>query len=355
MKRTYSIHNLLDFTIEQQSSYSALGLAKYVPKQYENFAASPIVAPGLEIVLNDSLPDDEPPDQRTGFSVDSHTLVWEDGFRTTGRYKQAKWQISVRGLFTELITARVACNPPGYLIITGQVIDQLLALALVTRKSAFIHAACIENASGGHLLGGSSGTGKTTLTTFLVEQGYKYLGDNFCILGNGEVKSYLSPLNLFGYNVTDSLRDKLARSYLTQLRWRGLVYRLTRDYVKLFLKVNPETLWPDSMVDRSSIQTILFAVAGRQFEAIPMERQDAIDSLLHNMKLELKNLDVWMTRYSYVFPDRYPQGWWAEYRSILQRAIPPDVRCLRITIPQRCDASVTQSIQEILERTRDAG
>jgi hypothetical protein len=355
MKHSYAIHDALDFTIRLPDPPAGLGLVKYVIKQYANFEVPEAIKPGLEIGVADGSAHSWLPDERVCFSVDDDTLVWKSGFSTTGRYKQARWRVVVDGLFTDHTTVRIACNLAAYLVITGKAIDQVLALQLAVRGFPLVHAACVASERGGHLIAGSSGTGKTSVTLFLMEKGYRFLGDNFAIVNGGFVESFLSPLNVFSYNLAEPLRQRLSRRDLFHLRWRRWLYTLTRGYLKLFMKVNPVQVWPDLIAERAPLRTVLLLVSGQRFDAVPVGRDEIVDSLLYNMKLELGELNTWMARYTYVFPDFYKQGWWGEYRRLLLDNVPDGARCLRVEVPRRYDPSVARSLRALLEGAVDAG
>jgi hypothetical protein len=114
------------------------------------------------------------------------------------------------------------------------------------------------------------------------------------------------------------------------------------------MKINPVTIWPGMLGDCAPLHTILFLVVGRRFDVTPCTRDEIVDSLLYNMKLELNELDVWMTRYTYVFPDAFVGGFWNMYRGTLLENMPTNARFLRVEVPRRFDATVAHSIHTIL-------
>lgn len=74
----------------------------------------------------------------------------------------------------------------------------LYHLADRSRGGLVLHAACVADAGGGVLLPGLTGTGKTTLTSWLVAHGWRYLTDELVFVAEGSlvVSGLARPLNV---------------------------------------------------------------------------------------------------------------------------------------------------------------
>lgn len=89
-----------------------------------------------------------------------------------------------------------------------------LQIALGERRFLLIHAASVERDGRALILTGESGSGKSTLAAMLGEHGWRFMGDEFALIGldNGQIYPFPRPISL--KNESISLFDAVAATRL---------------------------------------------------------------------------------------------------------------------------------------------
>lgn len=87
----------------------------------------------------------------------------------------------------------------------AQVLEPIMYLKLLEEKVLFMHAGGVAKNGQGYLLPAYGGTGKTTFSIALMNQGFDLLGDDLLIVDitRQTVYPYLRPLHLFTYNINN--------------------------------------------------------------------------------------------------------------------------------------------------------
>lgn len=143
----------------------------------------------------------------------------------------------VRGLETKNVTIyfkrhwvdRVYMNAIG-VYLQAQVLEPIMYLKLLEEGILFMHAGGVTKDGAGILLPAYGGTGKTTLSIALLNQGHKLLGDDLLLvdIARGIVHPYPRPLHIFTYNV------KNLRGATIPFKYRFAVY--FKNVMRYFLE-----------------------------------------------------------------------------------------------------------------------
>jgi hypothetical protein len=143
----------------------------------------------------------------------------------------------IRGLETKDVTIyfkrhwvdRVYMNAIG-VYLQAQVLEPIMYLKLLEDGVLFMHAGGVTKDGGGILLPAYGGTGKTTLSMALLNQGHKLLGDDLLLvdIARGVVHPYPRPLHIFTYNV------KNLRGATVPFKYRFAVY--VKNVMRFFLE-----------------------------------------------------------------------------------------------------------------------
>ncbi|CAN5577205.1 hypothetical protein BH09ACT4_BH09ACT4_01570 [soil metagenome] len=188
-------YNFYDYlVVDLQSTHR--GYRKYFDNEYARISRgeAPPSAPRIAVQIVDRQPEPEPGDIR-------HRLRFKNLFT---------FHFVVRGLETRTPTIffkqhwvdRVYMNAIG-VYLQAQVLEPIMYLKLLEEGILFMHAGGVTKDGKAILLPAYGGTGKTTLSVALLNQGHKLLGDDLLLvdIAAGVVHPYPRPLHIFTYNV----------------------------------------------------------------------------------------------------------------------------------------------------------
>jgi hypothetical protein len=341
----YKIHNVLGFSLKNVNNNPLTDtLWSWTLKQYEAFLCSSVVHPDLEFHIGPFISD-----LADCYILDDKCYVREDYLYTTADYKFTKFEFDITGWESGTFKVRVSCNLPGFLIVSGLIIDPLLLYALIQRQVLPVHAACIADERGAYLFAGSSGTGKTSVCLDLMEEGYDLLGDNYTLFSNGRVYSFLSPLNIFTYNLAPAVKKRVSQRTLAILKAKGLLWKATGGYIKIFTKINPAHLWPgQTRSTQATPRAVFFLVKSDRFQTGRISPQSLAAALVANMRLEIPRVLEWLARYTFVNPTFALPQWMVRYETRLAENLSRMPHLLRVEIPEAYDSSVTRNIQALM-------
>jgi hypothetical protein len=124
---------------------------------------------------------------------------------------------------------RVYMNAIG-VFLQAQVLEPVMYLKLLEENILFMHAGGVTKGDMGILLPAYGGTGKTTLSMALLNQGHKLLGDDLLLvdIDAGIVHPYPRPLHIFTYNVEN------LRGATIPFKYRFAVY--FKNFLRFFLE-----------------------------------------------------------------------------------------------------------------------
>ena len=312
MIKYYNIHDLVYIKVVSELPF----LQKYTSsffKQFSNFEASDLSAPDIIVNLkHEVLP-------AQGCRIYDDKIYIKDNYIFwTGERKLSTWSAELTEedgcLFLSIATNLVASISVAYFI------TEFLIHFVLTRKGAsLVHAAGLEKNGEALLLAGASGGGKTTISMSLIDEGYKFLGDNYIILFRGVAYSYPSPLNIFYYNLVPFIRERLTRSQKLGLALRGLVIKATGGYLKAFMKVNPHQI-TEGGCDCARCSSVIFLVPAydQPLSSCSVFREFAVKRLVANMMLEWEDLEIILHTFAYTDNELF-KDFWVQCESVLSK------------------------------------
>jgi hypothetical protein len=186
-----------------------------------------------------------------------------------------------------------------------------------------------------------------------MEKGYKFLGDNFVILNNGHILSYFSQLNLFSYNLVPIIRQQMGISEKISLKLKEIIYALSRNYVKIFTKINPKTIFPDNICDITTIKKgyILLPKMGIDSDKItinPISTIDFCKMTQINQQMDTLLFLPYLLEFNYVVNDSKMGSHWERYYSNLLKNIPPEIQFFIIEVPMKYDERIMKKLLEVI-------
>jgi hypothetical protein len=211
-----------------------------------------------------------------------------------------------------------------------------------------IHASCVSLNNKGILFSARGGGGKTTIAMHLLDKGFKLLGDNFVIIGEDKALSYLSPLNIFTYNLTPLVRKYLGFNNKVVLSLKNVFYNLTRGYIKIFTKMNPKIAFPH-LVDESSKVSAIFVITPRESLKIDkIEKIELCNFLVTNQQLDTLSFLEYIFEYSYIYPNSELSQHWSIYKKNLIKILPDGHIYYKVEVPQKYDPLVLDEIANFI-------
>jgi hypothetical protein len=340
----YNIHGICTFDI---LDHSGAGVQKLLDVQgrYRCFrtACDPAVPPDLRVTIGRFTP------QLAGcLSLDDACWVKEDYlYHRRETYKLgAGWSFDVRGLNSATLEVRIQANLAGRPFIAGRIIDFFLFYLLLQRGYSLLHASAVALGGDVFAFAARGGGGKTTLAlAAALDDGLRFLGDNFVILKDGEIFSYLSDLNLFKYNLHPHIWDSLTRLE----KWRFyvwlLVYRLSFGYIKVFSAVSPLRFLPLPVEASGRLRQLTLLQTFAQSSCAVLECESLVSHLTSNMKLEFFSFVRHAALVGCVFPDSDFARVWETYPAVLRANLPKDAVYQQMALPsQITDAVKTQAL-----------
>lgn len=158
-------------------------------------------------------------------------FLWRDVRRLRPRIPVATCRLEDGdggGILRLRVVDRRAYEGPSEEMAVACLLDEaMFHLADRGREGLILHAGCVAGAEGAVLLPGGSGTGKTTLTSWLVSQGWRYLTDELVFIPtrSSVAEGLARPLNV---KDTAVLRRFIDRDFLrgdTMVTPQGILLR----------------------------------------------------------------------------------------------------------------------------------
>ncbi|MCD4672480.1 MAG: hypothetical protein K8R77_07450 [Anaerolineaceae bacterium] len=327
----YCIHGICTFDILDQVGPVVQKLLD-VQGRYQCFKTDydPAVSPDLRVTIGKFQPD-----LHGCTSLDGAYWVKTGYLYHSGEtYKMgAGWSFDVAGLESSTIEVRINANFPGRPFIAGKIIDFFIFWLLQQHECSLMHASAVAHEGDVFVFAARGGGGKTTLAlaaTF--NQGMQFMGDNFVILKNGMIYSYLSDLNMFGYNLHPRVWESLTRYECLRFKFWQLVHRFTFGYIKVFSAVSPLRFLQGASCDSGRLKKLTMLQTFGQFSCNPLVREALTAQMTSNMKLEFFSFVRHVAVYGCVFPDTAFANFWQSYTETLQDNL-PQAEIQRMTLP----------------------
>jgi len=348
IEKFYNVNNIIKFKIINNLGF----LDKYFDNlviQYKNFESTNIDNFDFTVYIGRFTPSNE----RCYILDDNYYIKNNYFYCKNDMYKTAKWSFEIKNFESGNMEARISSNVFGRFFISGFLIDFLIHYKMTEKGYPFIHASGVSKGNSAFLFVGRSGSGKTSIALNFVERGFYYLGDNFIILHKGHALSFLSPLNIFTYNLSPIIRKNIKNKNLI-LKIKSLVYKLTLGYVKIFTKINVHDIFPDSIIKQSKIKSIFLILPKKELNIKKIEKNELIDHIVMNQKLEFQYFINYLLEYSYMFPDsKFSENHWKKYREMLKNNLNDDISIYRVEVPQSYDQSIFDEIAKLVENERN--
>ena len=337
-KVDFSIHDIVKFRIFDKKGY----LRNYV-QQYEYFAVSDC-NPDLSIHIGKFRPDLE------GCSVlDDRYYVKDNYFYCSDSRKLSKWKLELKGFENDNLEVNIETNIFGRFSSIINIIDFLLHYTLNAKGCPIIHSSGVCKGENAFLFAGRSGGGKTTLATYFLEKGFDYLGDNFMVLKNGTAHSFVSPLNVFTYNLTPLIQKNLGTKRLS-LYFKSMLYKITGGYIKIFTKLNIAEILEDKVKPHAEISKVFLMIPGKEFKVNQIGLDEMVEHLLYNMKLEFFHMPflTYISSYSYMYPKSGFAKHWDTYLDNLKSNLNNKL-LYKIEVPIKYDEKIVEQIYKLID------
>jgi hypothetical protein len=324
-EKHYSIHNIVTFRLIGNISGRLAG-------EYENFESTRVESPDIIVHLGDFSP------RKEGCRLlDNRYFVKEDYFFCEDSNKLGRWKIELSGFETGKIVVSMHTNIIGTILadmfVCTTIVDPLIRYLLNVKGYSAIHASAINRDTQAYLFPAQGGVGKTSTVSYSLDEGFDLLGDDYSILHNGDVFSYLTPWNLFAYNLNPITRRNLNYLDRAVLKLKNWLYLSTLGSVKIFSKLNPEEVF--STCERSKLKVIFFLTQGEGFTKRRIDKSELISRLVTNLEHESVFFHRYVMEYTYGFPDSFLKDLWKIYRVNYAKNILDDIPIYQIEMPRR--------------------
>ncbi|MFC1952570.1 hypothetical protein ACFLWR_00365 [Chloroflexota bacterium] len=338
MERYYSIHDIVTFKVVGK-------ISRRMAMEYRNFESEVADKLDFTVYLENFTP------VRKGCQLlDGNHWVRDDYLYCEDSYKLAKWKLELTGFDSDNIIARLHTNAVGSvyadMFVCAYNIDHLIRFVLNSKGYTAVHAAAVSKDGHGLLFPAQSGVGKTTTAAYFTQAGYDFLGDDFVIIGNGRVLSFLTPLNIFSYNLSPVIKNNVGAAGNITLALKNIIYRVSAGYIKIFSKLNPKDAF--LTCQESELRTVFFLTQGDKFGINTMERADLIEHLFINYEMESSPFYGYILEYAYAFPESKVAAYWKNYKANLNRNLPDDLPIYRVEVPRRYDRETFENILNVV-------
>jgi hypothetical protein len=226
---------------------------------------------------------------------------------------------------------------------------------LTKRGYSLIHASAIATDGQATMYSGRGGGGKTTIALEAVENyEFKYLGDNFIICKDGELLSFLSDLNMFGYNLRTSVWQGLSKSVQLRFALLQLLHRLSHGYIKIFTPVSPSRMFPHSLQNSATLVAFNSLLTGPEYSCAFIPRAEVISRTVSNQKLEFFSFVRHVELYGCLFADSELARHWERYEALLHQNLPDNIPYRQITMPEKISREVVGRVLGLQETHRSS-
>ena len=342
-ERAYSIHDVVTFKIVDKRSFFSR-IFDAIEVEYKNFESEELNNPDFTVYLGNISPSNQ-----DCYILDDQYFIKKDYlFCKESSYKLAKWKLEISGFESANMIICISSNLIGNMFLSP-IIDFLIQFKLNERGYSLVHASCVSRNNHAYLFPALSGGGKTTVAMHFVENGFDFLGDNFVVLHDGEALSFLSPLNIFTYNLTPIIKSNLGVGKMIILALKHLLYKMTLGYAKIFTKINVRTVFPNAIVDKSIVDSVSILIPKEEVRIENISKEELIGHLAMNQKLESSSFLDYMLEYSYMFPDSKLATHWNRYKENLRKNIGEDIPIYKIEVPQKYDTNTFERIVKVIE------
>lgn len=347
MEKYYSVHDIVTFKIIGKVGLLDRLFKGWWDVELRDFESVKMANPDFTVHFGKFTPHNQ-----DCYFLDNKYYVKENYLYCKDSYRYIKWELEMSGFEQNNMEVRLNCNLPGKMFISDLIINHLIWLKLNEKGYPIIHGSGVSKDGRAYIFAGQGASGKSSIALNLIERGFKLLGDHFVILNNGYVMSYPSPLHIMSFNITPPVKENMSLKDKVFFYSNELLFKLAGRGTAT--KINVKGIFPNSLEGKVKLHSIFLLQPKEKFEAERIGRENLINHLVMNQKLEsLPSFIKYMVEYSYLFPQSNMGAYWEHYEENLRRAIPPGVEIHKLEVPRRYDAKTLNEILkkvEVLER-----
>lgn len=193
---SYNFYGKLNVTT---NFYGHRGYKKYFDNEYKRIVSNSSETSAQKTINVHVVP--RLPDQQ------DNDIIRETRFKKLFLFKYIVRSLdtdSVHIYFKRHWIDRLYMNAIG-VFLQAQVLEPVMYLKLLESNVLFMHAGGVSRNGNGYLMAAHGGTGKTTFSIALLNNGFKLLGDDllFVDIENRTVHPYARPMHIFTYNINN--------------------------------------------------------------------------------------------------------------------------------------------------------
>lgn len=335
--RFYNIHNIIKFKIDDKQHLLFKDILGNPFEEYQNYLEDEdINDKDLDFSINIV---DDLYHQEGCYILDDKYYIKKRYIFTNDHYKIAKWIIEINQI-DDKISLKLKPNRVARLFITGFFVDFLIQYILTQKGYSIIHSSGLSREGNSILFSGRGGSGKTSIAMHIIDSdnSFRFLGDDFMIIKTGVSFPYITPLNLFSYNVSPFLLKKFNRHQKITFKLKNYLHALSFGYAKFFTKLNPMDSFSESISTKSKISNIFLIIPTNKKETrsefIDLSKEKAIKFLINNLKLDSWYVPKYFIQYGFLYPDDKFSQFWEKYEEQLYVNLPDDIIFKKIELPR---------------------
>ena len=332
----YNIHNLIKFKIcDGQNRFLNYINSEGLFAEYINYLTDYVDDSELDFEVN--IVNDLTPKSNCDI-LDDNYYVDKGYIFTNDKYKVAKWAIEIIYNNQKMVT-NIKPNYFARYFISGFFVDFMIQFFMVQKGVSMVHASSLCKTGSAIIFSGRGGSGKTSIVVNSLNQyiDLDFLGDDFAIVLDGSVFSYVTPFNLFSYNTNDFLLRYFDMFRKIGYYFKKLVYLLSAGYAKFFTKLNPMNYFSERIGSKSFLSDvfIIFPTNDVDLEIKKqlISKELAVKYLKHNMMLDSSFFPKYLIQYGFLFIDEL-SSYWDAYEMCLLRNLPDSVCFNLVYLPK---------------------
>ncbi|MBF0105394.1 MAG: hypothetical protein HQM16_08725 [Deltaproteobacteria bacterium] len=299
-KKYYKLHNFLTFSVEGEGQ-----LPDSFDKEFAFYRTEPQVgAVNLQVVIGNFLW--EPP--RDSLVVNKTFILHDDTIYACDAYKVASWKIKITGLDSECTTVQVHGNYASKFVLARWFCESIIRLKMTLSGYPMLHSSSLCNGERGIVLAASPSTGKTTTLLTWLEKGNPFLSDEYSILDNNRIWSYVTPFRFHTHNLKINPVFSRNISFLDrlQIQWRTLLLKMTRGYADVTWNINLHKVKPDVFVVQHCQLAGVFVVTRTKKDQVA-RLTSGLDAVIKQLQIinqfEWRGFEHYIRAWSYAHPD----------------------------------------------------
>ena len=334
----FNIHNIVKFKINDAQKLILKDLFGDPFEEYSNYKSEEIAEENLDLIFNICTKIDK----KIGcYILDDKYYIDQGYIYTNDSYKIAKWSIEIINKNQKTYILNIKPNRIARLFISGFFIDFFIQYILTKKGYSIIHSSGVSQNGKSYLFSGRGGSGKTSIALHIINTGesFQFLGDDFIIIKNGLTLPYITPLNLFTYNINSSIKAKFNKKQKFSFILKNFVFKLSFGYAKFFTRFNPIEHFFDRISPGAELSNIYILIPTNQenvteIDIIPLEKREIIKHLVLNLKMDSWYIPKYFIQYGFLFPNDEYSRYWQNYENTLIENLPESKNYSKIIVPK---------------------